>query len=723
MDTNIDKFKEIINNLISGQDGTTIQNFSGNSLQEFAEHQDMFWDGLLTFLQEESNTDRLNHFGVRDVDFLSGGDPTAATQSVVEYINNNADLVDSFLDSLFAISEEKKSHWNESFNSLIDLYYSCTLDTNDIADTPFTMGDIKGANAGNNFNNGQWVIPWINMDENNYSEVRNNDKIVRVLNNKERLQFTHLFNKFLRLLMPEYERVVEVEDLNRNFWVIGQVLSAILAYLFNPDNPLKDLIDHMLDEITQLWNNLLYLWVAFTLISQYTACLDIQPIVIPISVEELKPYVKYDGFSRTSMTKKSTSEELIEQLQICWNSLSYLKNIYNKSTLFIIPIIRNGSYQHNYHNEEYCPGMIVYDRRSRSMDDNYLHFRTDMIDTVEEEQVSYLPFVCDLSGNQVPLSVTINEDGFSICSKTWTNYTLTGVCEKSPYNYYTNNYQQDTNEVADGNYVAAIRMSFGNITMDGSSDFFDSQGLSHLTIDCTFDDAIAKLIAPSSTPLYKITFSLNSVTKQLVEDTIVKNDNQNTIQSEKRKITTGWYRGEVASWYHINETKFNTRIEINWSSIPLGYYEGRDAHIILTGVDDLGFETDPISLTVEQPHSDTITRNTVSVQAFSPTGRIANYTLAISGFDSSGWLVTGGEEVINYDSSSRVFHINIECIDFVDYVYDDNIIVYYTGTSGDPGEVPTENEGTTLTELGPSVFNGRDDINSIIIPDGITTID
>jgi len=69
------------------------------------------------------------------------------------------------------------------------------------------------------------------------------------LNNKEHLQFTHLFNKYLRLLMPEYEREVEAEDLNRNFWVIGQVLAAILAYLFNPDNPIRRLMDEMLDEI------------------------------------------------------------------------------------------------------------------------------------------------------------------------------------------------------------------------------------------------------------------------------------------------------------------------------------------------------------------------------------------------------------------------------------------------------------------------------------------
>jgi hypothetical protein len=67
--------------------------------------------------------------------------------------------------------------------------------------------------------------------------------------------------------MPEYERTVEIEDLNRNFWVIGQVLTGVLSFLFDEDSPINDLFNGMLDELAQLWENLLYLWVAFALIS------------------------------------------------------------------------------------------------------------------------------------------------------------------------------------------------------------------------------------------------------------------------------------------------------------------------------------------------------------------------------------------------------------------------------------------------------------------------
>lgn len=70
----------------------------------------------------------------------------------------------------------------------------------------------------------KWVKPWTNIDSDNYSEVRDEDKIVPVLNTENKLQFTltqRITECVCRLLMPAYDRRVEVEDLNRNFWVIA----------------------------------------------------------------------------------------------------------------------------------------------------------------------------------------------------------------------------------------------------------------------------------------------------------------------------------------------------------------------------------------------------------------------------------------------------------------------------------------------------------------------
>jgi hypothetical protein len=49
--------------------------------------------------------------------------------------------------------------------------------------------------------------------------------------------------------MDKYTRNVEVEDLNRNFWVISQVLTAVCAYLFDEDSPVIDMFKRLLNEI------------------------------------------------------------------------------------------------------------------------------------------------------------------------------------------------------------------------------------------------------------------------------------------------------------------------------------------------------------------------------------------------------------------------------------------------------------------------------------------
>jgi len=53
---------------------------------------------------------------------------------------------------------------------------------------------------------------------------------------------------FLRLIMPKYLRRVEVEDLDRNFWVIAQSLAILGDYMFDKNSPLNDIIKRLLDE-------------------------------------------------------------------------------------------------------------------------------------------------------------------------------------------------------------------------------------------------------------------------------------------------------------------------------------------------------------------------------------------------------------------------------------------------------------------------------------------
>jgi hypothetical protein len=50
--------------------------------------------------------------------------------------------------------------------------------------------------------------------------------------------------------MPMYKRSVEVEDLNRNFWVIGNVLTYLCDFLFEDKSPYANILNSLLSEIS-----------------------------------------------------------------------------------------------------------------------------------------------------------------------------------------------------------------------------------------------------------------------------------------------------------------------------------------------------------------------------------------------------------------------------------------------------------------------------------------
>lgn len=56
---------------------------------------------------------------------------------------------------------------------------------------------------------------------------------------------------FLNLLMPQYKRRVEIEDLDENFWVIGQVLDAVVNSIFGKDN-IIDIILNLIDRLNDI---------------------------------------------------------------------------------------------------------------------------------------------------------------------------------------------------------------------------------------------------------------------------------------------------------------------------------------------------------------------------------------------------------------------------------------------------------------------------------------
>jgi len=164
--------------------------------------------------------------------------------------------------------------------------------------------------------------------------------------------------------MPEYQRTVQIEDLDRNFWVIGGIIAGICEFLFDANSPLNKIFDGLLDEITQIWENLFYLWMGAIVLTWKTNSRE-QGLFVPLNNDVLRPYKKFDNFNDTDISKMLSDNELISYddtvnvLKRCHERLSYFEDVYNDSSLAIIPEIRLGNYQTNYYSKAYYPGIIV----------------------------------------------------------------------------------------------------------------------------------------------------------------------------------------------------------------------------------------------------------------------------------------------------------------------------------------------------------------------------
>lgn len=116
---------------------------------------------------------------------------TRTEGSIVNFIDNSADL--GFNGDILSI----ENHWNESFQDLIEYYKDNIKNLSDVSMFPWSMDDFRKADAGNSFvENNNYVIPWLNKDNESYVEVRNADKnsadlFLSAATSARHLHFTH----------------------------------------------------------------------------------------------------------------------------------------------------------------------------------------------------------------------------------------------------------------------------------------------------------------------------------------------------------------------------------------------------------------------------------------------------------------------------------------------------------------------------------------------------
>lgn len=296
------------------------------------------------------------------------------------FIQTHCDLENGEeVSELYKKIKEDKNFWNESLQDLSNFFQEKMSLTDDqvilettkeeISDNKaITIATLKDSDAAYSFKN-QWVNPWRNIDGDSYDEVRKKDEVLDILKNANKLQYTRekkkeveeKIAKWLRLIMPQYGRRVEIEDLDRNFWTIGQVVAAISNYLFGKDAPLPKVLQGALREVTELWENALYLWLTTAMISQKGSG-KVKVIVLPLpsrSNENGRHYdnidsddnicsYEYKGEYVTIKNHDGFNDMIKERIK-------YLRDQYFNESLCVVPYIRLHNYKHNYYSMEYYP--------------------------------------------------------------------------------------------------------------------------------------------------------------------------------------------------------------------------------------------------------------------------------------------------------------------------------------------------------------------------------
>ena len=314
------------------------------------------------------------------------------------------------------MADQIENYWNESVERLVNNFLELKRQIND-ENTPFlktkdgetvvTINEIKKADAGKSFSNNEegeddWVIPSLNINNKQYKKVRDEDKTISVLNDVMNLQFTHTQkqmlndNNWIRLLMPKYTRRVEIEDLNRNFWVISQVAAAACFWLLDDESLLPNVIKDLINEILQLWENIIYLWASFIIQTQkYNDDIHIEMLPLPSSTtQNFNKYDFYGGqfngnseriedYFYTELIKKRQNpnnniflgyENKKEEISAdIINKINYLTQKYKNQNLCIIPYYRIDNYYANYYSAIVIPAIFTYHQGTKNWEKIWLY--------------------------------------------------------------------------------------------------------------------------------------------------------------------------------------------------------------------------------------------------------------------------------------------------------------------------------------------------------------
>ena len=227
---------------------------TSKDLSSIANDKFAVWSNLLSYLKTEVNF--VGHYPFWENDLQDG--------SLFKGISDNCDYDNGptlYLDIENIYNKSIAADttiWNESLNDLIKTWLDFSKIINEnkeiVPNGIITFSDIFKADAGYSFESEPFVKAWKNIDNETYAEVRTTkDMVMSVIKSDRNLQFTRSISSaarpFIRLIMPKYTRRVEIEDLNRDFWVIGQTITGISQYLFDDNGTIPKIFKGIMGEL------------------------------------------------------------------------------------------------------------------------------------------------------------------------------------------------------------------------------------------------------------------------------------------------------------------------------------------------------------------------------------------------------------------------------------------------------------------------------------------
>lgn len=276
---------------------------------------------------------------ITDIKSISNFTP-ADVERLIQYIIEKVEAFGDFStpglwNNISADARDLVSNWNNSVKTLWDALKEsdpdalAALGLGSINIQDLLIGDATGTEAGNYLD----PVPEENKLGQKYVEARHDEIKMNIKN----MDYTNReldsdgkpispISSALNLLMPRYARRVEVEDLDKNFWVISAALDAALTSLFDPNG----LVPSMLKEICEIWQNISNLW---RLLSELITYMNNMFALLGLGdIDTVSPYVHEEADPRIGLYEITRLSDFDIQLKTSTGSSRIIKTPFRNYT-------------------------------------------------------------------------------------------------------------------------------------------------------------------------------------------------------------------------------------------------------------------------------------------------------------------------------------------------------------------------------------------------------